>query len=90
MFAGNPSIWFGALSVVNIFARGVIAEHFEHIDSLTELYPIFKKLIIILPIYYETRDWFLSISIALTFMILIELSKIKSQKNQKDNKMKVI
>lgn len=84
---GNPSLMWGTFSLLNIFARGFVMEEFENIIYIANYSPFIKKMLIALPIFYETRDIFLTLLLTLTFLIINQISKsriekIKSQKRE--------
>jgi hypothetical protein len=79
MIFNNPST-LGLMVVLNLFARGYIVETFDNFNIFANYNPLLKKLLIALPIYFETKDWFISLLITLSLLILNEFLKPKIQK----------
>lgn len=77
---GNPSMMWGTFSLLNIFARGFVMEEFENIIHIANYSPFIKKMLIALPIFYETRDIFLTLLLTLTFLIINQISKSRIEK----------
>lgn len=84
---GNPSLMWGTFSLLNIFARGFVMEEFENIIHIANYSPFIKKMLIALPIYYETRDVFLTLLITISFFIFKQITKnnIEKIKKEKNN-----
>lgn len=83
---GNPSLMWGTFSLLNIFARGFVMEEFENIVHIANYSPFIKKMLIALPIFYETRDVFLTLLLTLSFLIINELTKDKLEPLKKQKK----
>jgi hypothetical protein len=83
--SGNPSLMWGTFSLLNIFARGFVMEEFENIVYIANYSPFIKKMLIALPIFYETRDIFLTLLLTLTFLIINQITKSRI-KNIKEKK----
>jgi hypothetical protein len=79
MIFNNPST-LGFMVVLNLFARGYIVETFDNFNIFANYNPLLKKLLIALPIYFETKDWFISLLITLSLLIFNEFLKPRIQK----------
>jgi hypothetical protein len=86
--AGNPSLMWGTFSLLNIFARGFVMEEFENIVHVANYSPFIKKMLIALPIFYETRDIFLTLLLTLSFLIINEITKDKLAPLKQKNEIK--
>jgi hypothetical protein len=80
---GNPSLMWGTFALLNIFARGFVVEEFQNIVFIANYSPFIKKMLIALPIFYETRDIFLTLLLTLSFFIINQIAKQKIEKIKK-------